>query len=168
MGFQYGLDLVDNHSIRGAILSMAPLFPRHYVMMEVKQNLTSADRKQNLKRFDLPHFKNIATVVMGEPAAEYKEKVYGKLLVEKQKKSDVAWKQAKQEKEKKKAIKKKQKEIADRKKAFEENMKKKKAEAEAKKAEDAAKKKEAEEAWAKKKEEEEKKKGEGGEKQASE
>merc|ERR1712228_311335 len=139
-------------------MGMAPLTPRHYVVMEVQENLTAANRKENLKRFNLPHFKKVAAVIMGEPPSEHKAQVHAQLLSDKQVKSDAAWKQKKLEVDRKKAIKKKQKEIADRRKAAEEEAKRKKAEAEAKRKEvEEAKKKEEE---AKKKEEEAKKKEE--------
>merc|ERR1712039_910881 len=154
--FFYGIDFVDNSSIRRAIMNIAPLVPRHYVIMEVKQNLSCADRKTNLKRFSLPHFKNIAAVAMGEPAADYKAMVHAKVLLDKQQKSDIAWKQKKQEKDRKRAIKKKQKEVAEKRKAAEEEAKRKKAEAEAKKKKEEDEKKQAEEG--------EKKEGEAAEK----
>merc|ERR1712113_86021 len=61
--YSFGLEQVDNHSILNAVLDMAPLYPRHYVLMEVKQNLTASDRKQNLKRFNFTQFKRVAAVV---------------------------------------------------------------------------------------------------------
>merc|ERR1711972_166053 len=126
--YDFGLPQVDDNSIRRAILSVAPLYPRHYVIMEVKQNLTASDRKINLKRFNLPHFKKIAAVVMGEPNAEYKSKVHEKLLQDKQRKLDTEHKQKLLAKERKKAEKKKQKELAEKKKAQAELIAKRKEE----------------------------------------
>merc|ERR1719469_1275856 len=71
-------------SAQRTLNSIAPVVPRNYVVMEVKQNLVQADRQENLKRFSAPHFKKIAHVVMGEPSAEYKKIVHKKLLEEKQ------------------------------------------------------------------------------------
>merc|ERR1712194_359540 len=105
---------VDDQSIRRAIMAMAPLIPRHYVVMEVKQNLVAEDRKSNLQRFNLPHFKKTAKVMMGEPSKEYKDKVYAQMLEDKQTKSDRDWKQQKLEKERKKAIAKRQKELKEK------------------------------------------------------
>merc|ERR1712087_773139 len=182
----FGLSLVDDQSIRKAIMSIAPLVPRHYIVMEVKENLVADDRKANLQRFNMPHFKKIAKVMMGEPANDYKEKVYAQMLVDKQTKSDREFKQAKIEKQRKKAIAKRQKELkkkqeaaaaeakkkreeaeAKRKAILEAAAKKKKEAAEKKKAEEDAKKaaedaKKAEEAGEQKKEED-KKEGEGSE-----
>merc|ERR1712217_191818 len=88
----------------------APLVPRNYVLMEVKQNLLEDDRKANLERFNLPHFTKVAKVMMGEPKKDFKDRVHAKLLQNKQQKSDVAWKQKKQEKERKKILAQKEKE----------------------------------------------------------
>merc|ERR1711920_50565 len=148
LSYNYGLPQLDDHSIRKAVYDVAPWGERHYVVMEVKENLTASDRKVNLKRFNLPHFKKIAAVVMGEPNAEYKSKVHEKLL---------------QDKERKKAEKKKQKELAEKKKAQAEAIAKRKEEIKKRQEEIAAKKKA--EADAKKKAEDDKKKeGESAEK----
>merc|ERR1711920_387061 len=182
--YNFGLSMVDDHSIRKAIMSIAPLVPRHYIVMEVKENLVADNRKANLQRFNLPHFKKIAKVMMGEPASEYKEKVYAQMLVDKQAKSDKEFQQAKIEKQRKKAIAKRQKELkkkqeaaaAEAKKRREEAEAKRKAilEAAAKKKKEAAEKKKAEEDAKKaaeageQKKEEEKKEGEGAEEKKEE
>merc|ERR1712190_95386 len=93
--FNYGIPFVDDGSIRRAIMSVAPLFPRNYVVMEVQHNLDAADRDVNIKRFNFPHFKKIAYVVMGEPDTDFKLQVHEKLLQEKQVKVDAEWKQKK-------------------------------------------------------------------------
>merc|ERR1712190_610264 len=154
--YNLGLGLVDDLSIRKAIMAMAPLVPRHYVVMEVKQNLVASDRAENLKRFNMPHFKKIAKVMMGEPKSDYKERVHVQVLQDKQKKSDTEWRQKKAEKERKKAAIKRQKELEAKKAAAAEEAKKRKEAAEAKRKELLEKKKAAEEA--KKKEAEDKKK----------
>merc|ERR1712083_166576 len=80
------------------------LLPRNYVYMEVKQNLISTDRKENLQRFALPHFKKIAHVVLGEPSSEFTERARAKILEEKQAKSDHAWRIKKTEADRQQAI----------------------------------------------------------------
>merc|ERR1712151_953120 len=164
--YNFGLSLVDDQSIRKAIMSIAPLVPRHYIVMEVKENLVADDRKANLQRFNLPHFKKIAKVMMGEPAGEYKEKVYAQMLVDKQTKSDREFKQAKIEKQRKKAIAKRQKELKKKQEAAAAEAKKRREEAEAKRKAilEAAAKKKKEAAEKKKAEEEAKKAAEAGEK----
>merc|ERR1712151_981421 len=128
--YNFGLSMVDDHSIRKAIMSIAPLIPRHYIVMEVKENLVAGDRKANLQRFDMPHFKKIAKVMMGEPAEEYKKKVYAQMLVDKQAKSDKEFQQAKIEKQRKKAIAKRQKELKKKQEAAAAEAKKRREEAE--------------------------------------
>merc|ERR1711972_156515 len=120
--FNFGIPAMDDMSAHRTMDSIAPVVPRNYVVMEVKQNLVQADRQENLKRFNAPHFKKIAHVVMGEPSAEYKTFVQKKLLEEKQSKSDAEWKMKRLEKVRKKQIEIRQKQFAE--------MQKKKAEAE--------------------------------------
>merc|ERR1712203_184427 len=124
LSYNYGLPQLDDHSIRKAVYDVAPWGERHYVVMEVKENLTASDRKVNLKRFNLPHFKKIAAVVMGEPNAEYKEKVHAKLLQDKQRTMDAEHKQNLIAKERKKQERKKQKELEEKKKKQAEAIKK--------------------------------------------
>merc|ERR1711972_1007027 len=146
---------LNDHSIRRAIMSVAPHMPRHYLVMEVKENLICADRSNNLKRFNMPHFKKIAHVVMGEPKADYKARVHSKLLEIKQAQANEDWKKKKAALERKKVEKERRKAAAERQKKLAEEARKKKEEAEAaaakRKAELEAKKKEEEDA--KKKEE---------------
>merc|ERR1712087_609663 len=144
--YNFGLGFVDDGSIRRAIMAMAPLVPRHYVVMEVKENLVASDRAENLKRFNMPHFKKIAKVMMGEPKSDYKARVHVDVLKDKQQKSDAEWRKKKAEKERKKAAAKRLKEIEAKKAAAAEEAKKRKEAAEAKRKELAEKKKAAEEA----------------------
>merc|ERR1712083_1267397 len=81
--FNYGVKFLDDESICRAVRSVAPLVPRNYVVMEVKQNLVAADRTANLQRFNLAHFRKVAYVVMGEPDTDFKLRVHEKLLVDK-------------------------------------------------------------------------------------
>jgi len=110
--YNFGIQFMDDFSIRRAVNSITSVVPRNYVIMEVKQNLTRAERTANLKRFNLPHFKKVAQVVMGEPTPEYKEMVHKKILEEKQAKAEMDWKMRKLDKERKKAIALRQKEAA--------------------------------------------------------
>merc|ERR1712087_458243 len=159
----FGLGLVDDGSIRRAILTMAPLVPRHYVVMEVKQNLIASERTESLKRFDMPHFRKIAKVMMGEPKIDYKERVHVQVLQDKQQRAERDWRLKKAEIERKKQAAKRLKEIEAKKAAAAEEAKKRREAAEAKRKELAEKKKAAEEAKKKeageeKKEAEDKKK----------
>merc|ERR1712217_111438 len=124
--YNFGLGLVDDASIRKALMMIAPLVPRHYVVMEVKQNLVAADRKAMLKRFNLPHFNKVAKVMMGEPKSDYKERVHARVLKDKQQKADAEWRKQKAEKERKKEAAKKEKEAKAKKEKQAEDMKKRK------------------------------------------
>merc|ERR1712039_479483 len=149
MGYNFGLGLVDDGSIRRAILTMAPLVPRHYVVMEVKQNLIASERTESLKRFDMPHFRKIAKVMMGEPKSDYKERVHVQVLQDKQQRAERDWRLKKAEIERKKQAAKRLKEIEAKKAAAAEEERREAAEAkrkelaEKKKAAEEAKKKEA-------------------------
>merc|ERR1711948_99415 len=118
--YNFGLGLVDDGSIRRAILTMAPLVPRHYVVMEVKQNLIASERTENLKRFDMPHFRKIAKVMMGEPKSDYKERVHVQVLQDKQQRSERDWRlkkaaAAEEAKKRREAAEAKRKELAEKK-----------------------------------------------------
>merc|ERR1712039_1092247 len=71
--------------------------------------------KDALKKFNFPHFKQVAHVVMGEPSKEYKQLQHDKLLKIKQEKEDQAWKNKQREKLRRKTIEMRQKQIAEKK-----------------------------------------------------
>jgi hypothetical protein len=111
----YGVQGLDDLSVRRVVNSIAPCVPRHYVIMEVKANLVASDRQACLKKFNYACFKKVAHVVMGKPTEEHKQMVQSKILKEKQAKADVAWKAKKEVEARKKAVEKKQKELAKKK-----------------------------------------------------
>jgi len=141
--FNFGLPGMDDFSIRRVINSVAPAVPRNYVIMEVKSNLITAERKEVLARFSTPSFKKVAKVVMGEPNEEYKSKQLERLRKEKQEKADAEWKAKKAEEERKKQVEQKQKQLQEMRRKADE-QRKKFAEDAKKKREEEAKKKEAE------------------------
>merc|ERR1712048_214029 len=124
---------------------VAAAVPRHYVIMEVKKNLVSADRKINAKRFSARNFKRIAHVVMGEPSQAHKDLVKKKVLAEKQAKLDAEHKAKLAEKQKKKIQALREKELQERRRKADEAKKalleKRKEEKEKKKAEEEEKEK---------------------------
>jgi len=154
---------MDDNSIRKVLFNLLPHIPRNYVIMEVKSNLLKEERAELLGRFSATHFKTVATVVMGKPNDEYKDKKLEKRLQEKQEKANVEWKAKKAEEERKKQVALRQKQLADMRKKAEEQRKKvleeakKKREAEAAKKEKEKKKKEKEAAKKKKEAEKAKK-----------
>eukprot|EP00927_Polykrikos_kofoidii_P050620 TRINITY_DN44512_c0_g1_i1.p1 TRINITY_DN44512_c0_g1~~TRINITY_DN44512_c0_g1_i1.p1 ORF type:complete len:952 (+),score=244.75 TRINITY_DN44512_c0_g1_i1:90-2945(+) len=137
--FNFGLQLMDDFSVRRVINAIASVVPRNYVVMEVKQNLVASDRANNLKRFPSAYFKRVARVAMGEPANEFKQLVRSRLLKQKQEKSNNDWHAKKQERERQKLIEKRKKELAEKHRQAAEEAKRKAEEA--KKKEEEAKKK---------------------------
>eukprot|EP00928_Gymnodinium_smaydae_P012777 TRINITY_DN1465_c0_g1_i1.p1 TRINITY_DN1465_c0_g1~~TRINITY_DN1465_c0_g1_i1.p1 ORF type:complete len:1023 (-),score=217.72 TRINITY_DN1465_c0_g1_i1:114-3182(-) len=148
----YGIPALDDLNARNVIRAIAPLVPRNYLIMEVKGNLIDEERKAMLKRFDAPHFRKIAQVALGEPSDEYKARIHGELLKQKQSRVDADWKVKKAEQDRRRIIKAKKKEIAEQRRAFEaEVARKRKEEAEAEAALAAAAKAAAEQEAAEKK-----------------
>merc|ERR1712151_1051750 len=71
---------------------------------ELKQNLVQSDRASQLRNFSTTKFKRTATVLMGEPNAEYKQRVHASILKKKQDKVDQEIKRKKQDAERKKLL----------------------------------------------------------------
>merc|ERR1712194_341384 len=152
---------LDDASMRRAVYMVAPMQQRNYVVMEVRGNLLKSEREELVKRFDRPHFKKVAKVLLGDPDAAFKKKTHELLLQDKQAASDRKFNAEKAEEKRKKQAEKKQKELAKVKKTAEKA--KAKAAADAKKRVEEIKKKAAAEkakAEAKKEGKEEEKKEE--------
>merc|ERR1712194_978651 len=75
---------LDDASMRRAIYMVAPMQQRNYVVMEVRDNLLKSEREELVKRFDRPHFKKVAKVLLGEPDKAFKQKTNELLLKDKQ------------------------------------------------------------------------------------
>jgi len=84
---EFGIKPLDDGTAKHLMQSVAPVIQRNCVVMEVQKNLLANERKKALTTFDPADFKRIALVVMGEPPAEYKEKVQEQMLVEKKQKA---------------------------------------------------------------------------------
>jgi len=136
----FGIPGLDDMSVQRVIKSIVASQPRDYVVMEVKANLVKEERADCLKRFNAPHYKKVAMVVMGDPPAAFKAKTQAALLKQKEAQEELAWKQRVAERTAKKELKAKIK-------AAEEARKK--AEEEAKKQAEEVKRKSEEEAKAK-------------------
>jgi len=159
----HGLPIMEDQSVSWMMKRFAPLAPRNYVVMEVRDNLQAKFRGDHMKRFPAKYYKRIAHVVMGEPNKDWKEKVRNKLLKQKQDKLDHVHRQKMIEKERTKELERKAKEVEEKKKAAEQAREKARAERLQKVEE--AKKKAME---AKAKAEADKKKAEGGEEKKDE
>ncbi|CAE8610068.1 unnamed protein product, partial [Polarella glacialis] len=107
----FGLPLMDDMSARKVLNAVVGTQPRNYVVMEVKGNLISEERKELMKRFQNPMFKTVAEVVIGEPPADFKAKQQKVLLAEKQLVADQEWMKRKADKEREKQARLRQKEL---------------------------------------------------------
>merc|ERR1712194_804308 len=145
---------LDDASMRRAVYMVAPMQQRNYVVMEVRGNLLKSEREELVKRFDRPHFKRVAKVLLGEPDKAFTKKTHELLLQDKQAASDKTFQAQKLEEKRKKQFDRRQKELAKAKKTAEKA--KAKAAADAKKRVEEIKKKAAAEKEEEKKEEEEK------------
>lgn len=115
----FGIQMLDELTPRKLLQTVAPLVPRNYVVMEVRSNLLKAERNQFLARFNFPHYRRLAFVVVGEPPEEFKERARRAVLTEKQEKLDADWKVQQAEREKNKLFQMRQKQLTDQRKAFE-------------------------------------------------
>lgn len=80
----FGVQPLDDLSVRRLVHAAAQLTPRHYVVMEVRANLVRGERRDMLKRFSTPYFRPVAQVMMGEPDMAFKSRVLSGLLRAKQ------------------------------------------------------------------------------------
>jgi len=108
----FGISQIDDFTVKRMLKNIAAAQKRNFVVMEVKGNLIPAERKELLKPFTSPHFKKVAKVLMGNPAADFKKQVHNLLRLEKQAKSDSDFKAKKAEEARKKIEEKKAKELA--------------------------------------------------------
>merc|ERR1712039_446610 len=118
----------DDFSGRSVLRTVAPLFPRNYVVMELRGNLIKAEREQMLKRFQGSQFKRIARVAMGKPPKAWTDAYHADLLKEKQSKIDAEWKKNKAERERKQKVAQRQKDLAAARAKREAELKKRKEE----------------------------------------
>lgn len=123
--FRFGISDMDDLSIRRMIQCMAALQKRHYIIMELRGNLSKETRMASLGQFFDASFKKKAYVVMGTPDADFKKKNLELMLKEKQEQSDAQFKKEKEEAARKKALEKKQKEAEKAKKKAEKERQKK-------------------------------------------
>lgn len=113
MGFQ--IPQLDDFSVLKMAKAIAPFHKGNFVVMEMKSNLVSADRKASLDKF--PGFKKRAAVLMGAPSAEYKNLIQGMLLDAKKTKAEAERKRKAAENERKKLVEERQKKLEAAKKA---------------------------------------------------
>lgn len=121
----FGITNLDDFSPQKVLKIVAPLVPRHYLIMEVEKNLLKDARKEMMNKFKGPHYRRVARVVIGKPDDNHLSKVASVLLEEKQAKINTEWKLKKAEFERKKQIAIRQSKLLEAKKQAEEARKKK-------------------------------------------
>merc|ERR1711920_37310 len=70
MGFS--IPALDDGSIQRILQAIAPMQQRNFVVMEVKTNLISVERKELVSKWAGSHFVKTAICMMGEPPASFK------------------------------------------------------------------------------------------------
>merc|ERR1712151_744647 len=130
MGMNFGIQSIDDGSVGRVIRSIAPVQNRSYIYVEIKGNLIKEDRKALLAKFPSAMFKKVALVSVGEPSLEFRKKVQGINLQEKQEASDRDFRVKLEEEKKKRAREKHEREVERAKKRAEKEAKKAAARAE--------------------------------------
>lgn len=121
---------LDDGSAKKVLMAVATTLRRNLIIPELKSNLIAKERAILLTDFSAADFKRKATVIMGEPNAEYKQKVHSLLLAAKQAKADADKKRSEMERERKRLLEEKKKAAEQAKKAKELAQKKKEGKAE--------------------------------------
>merc|ERR1712203_147027 len=103
MGF--GIQMMDDGSVRRVIHSVAQVQPRNYVIMEVKAGLMDKDRKELMTKWDASSgFDRVASVMIGEPPLELKKRGQEFALVQKQEAADIEFHKKRAEEKQKKEL----------------------------------------------------------------
>merc|ERR1712048_589590 len=123
-GMGFGLPVMEKFKVKDAFQNIIALQPRHFIVMEVRDNLVEDLRKQLSGEFPSHIFKKIAVVAMGEPPKTFRDNGKQLWLKEKQLALDAEWKKKVAEHEKKKVMKQKAKELERKKKEDEKKRKK--------------------------------------------
>merc|ERR1712060_735892 len=101
---KFNIGMMDDQSVKRVLMSIAPTHTRNYIVPELRGNLIEQDRKVLLQKFAGPAFKKTSTVIMGEPTAEFKEKVQEITLAAKQAEANKENKKKAQEADRKRAL----------------------------------------------------------------
>jgi len=109
---KFGLPQMDDMSVRRLLSHIAPTARRNFIIPELKANLVASERAEALARFTSPEFKKTATVIVGEPTAEYKARVQELLIAEKKRKAEAEKKKKSADGDRKKLLEEKKKKAA--------------------------------------------------------
>jgi len=125
--FGFGVPLMDDLSARRVLDGIVPMLERNFLVTELQSNLVPEQRKKLLARFNAPHFKKVACVVMGEPSEEHKTRIQELLLADKRETAEAERKKNAAAEERKKLFEEKKRKAEEAKRAREAAQKKKKA-----------------------------------------
>merc|ERR1712217_548230 len=120
----FGIQTVDDMSIRRTLQAVAPIQQRNYIVMELSSNLLKEERKAAVTKWPAASFKRSATVMLGEPPSTFKKHTQQLSLKVKQEASDLDFKAKLVDKKKKKEMEKKAKQMEKEKKKAEKQRKK--------------------------------------------
>merc|ERR1712050_727367 len=107
----FGINNLDKKTIKQFLYAIASMQSRHFVVMEVRDNLVKEDRKETMGKFRLPNFKKVAQVMVGEPKEDFKPVLLKCLLKAKQEKANLEFKAKQIDKQKKKMQEMRQKQV---------------------------------------------------------
>jgi len=122
---KFGIPNMDDFSVRRMLAHIAPTARRSFVIPELRSNLLSADRKMALSKFPASEFRRTATIVVGEPTAEFKEQVQGLIVADKRSAGLAELKKKREEDTRKRLIEEKKKQAEAARKAKELALKRK-------------------------------------------
>jgi len=83
----FGVPAIDDGTVKRILAMAASTQRRHLIIMEVKGNLTKADRIQALRPFRMPHFRRVAWLLAGQPIGAYRDHILDVALQEKREKA---------------------------------------------------------------------------------
>lgn len=122
---KFGIPQMDDLSAKKVIKAIAPSLKRNYIIPELKSNLLEQDRATALTSFSGSDFTRKAVVFLGEPSAEYKQKVQSLQLADKEAKAEAERKKKAQEAERNRLLEEKKKKAEEARKAKEAAQRKK-------------------------------------------
>merc|ERR1712194_214420 len=101
---KFGLPLMDDYSVRRLIAHIAPMSRRNFIIPQMLSNLRAGDRQDSLQAFMAHGYTKVATMVVGEPDAQYKEYIQVKMVADKKARAETARKKQKFEEERKRLL----------------------------------------------------------------
>merc|ERR1712232_891843 len=110
---KFGIPLMDDLSIGRLLSAVAPTLRRNFVVPELRYNLIAEERKDALRRFSASDFRRTVTVLVGEPPAEYKDRVQALILEDKKAKAEAEKEKKEKEEERQRLLEEKKRRAED-------------------------------------------------------